>query len=96
LRDIQDARLSKIGDAGPKGIDQQIRALEDQRESYFRSQVVRDLTVESRFSARIGALRALLRPALILENPEVGSLYQAVARVGGALVIYDNLTVERL
>ena len=31
LRDAQDQRLSKLGDAGAKGIHQQIRDLEDQR-----------------------------------------------------------------
>ena len=69
LTNAQDERLSKLGDAGAKGIHQQIRDLEDQRESYFQSGSVRDLTVESRFNAKIRALRTLLRPALIIENP---------------------------
>jgi hypothetical protein len=76
LRDAQDERLSKLGDAGAKGIHQQIRDLEDQREACFWSDPVRDSTVESRFTAKVKALRALLRPALILENPAVGSLYE--------------------
>jgi hypothetical protein len=96
FRDAADARLAELGEAGLKGVYQQIRDLEEQREAFFESDPVRDAKVESRFNAKVKALRALLRPALILENPAVGSLYQTVARGGGALALYHDSMVGRL
>ena len=66
LRDLQDERLTKLGNVGPKGVEQQIRDLKGQRESYFRFDALPDPAAQDRFTAKLRTLRALLRPGLAM------------------------------
>ena len=94
LRDEQDQRISAAGHRRSRQIRAEVRALENERESFFAGALKRNHAAAASFDLKIKSLQDQLQPLLVSDNHALGSLHLAVALSDGLLANYDPATFQ--